>query len=147
MDNLKQLGHKIQYDKENNCYYIENVTFAGERWNLCQFEFYKDTLALVGFGLLSDNEDVVDLYNRNLENVKTKYSEIEYKHKISEQSYYTMVTRHDDEHIPVGRLSIELLTIYRIYYVNRTVQWRCLGHYLRLVLEIRSKSSLLYIII
>lgn len=26
-----------------------------------------------------------------------------------------MVTRHDDEHIPVGRLSIELLTIYRIY--------------------------------
>ena len=35
-----------------------------------------------------------------------------------------MVTRHDDEHIPVGRFSIELLTIYRIYYVNRTVQWR-----------------------
>ena len=79
LDNLKQLGHKIQYDKENNCYYIENVTFAGERWNLCQFEFYKDTLALVGFGLLSDNEDVVDLYNRNLENVKTKYDKIECK--------------------------------------------------------------------
>ena len=36
-------------------------------------------MALVGFGLLSDNEDVVDLYNRNLENVKTKYSEIEGK--------------------------------------------------------------------
>ena len=79
LDNLKQLGHKIQYDKENKCYYVENVTFAGERWNLCQFEFYKDTLALVGFGLLSDNEDVVDLYNRNLESVKTKYSEIEGK--------------------------------------------------------------------
>ena len=46
LDNLKQLGHKIQYDKENNCYYIENVTFAGERWNLCQFEFYVEFMSI-----------------------------------------------------------------------------------------------------
>ena len=79
LDNLKQLGHKCLYDKENNSYYIENVTFAGEQWNCCQFEFYKDTLSLVGFGLLSDKEDVIDLYNRNIENVKTKYDKIEGK--------------------------------------------------------------------
>lgn len=37
LDNLKQLGHKCLYDKENKCYYIENVTIAGEQWGACQF--------------------------------------------------------------------------------------------------------------
>lgn len=87
LDNLKQLGHKYQYDKEYNCYYIENVTFAGEQWNSCQFEFYKDTLSLVSFGLLSDKEDVIDLYDRNLENVKTKYSKIEGKMTSDNQNH------------------------------------------------------------
>ncbi len=79
LDNLKQLGHKCLYDKENKCYYIENVTFAGEQWGSCHFNFYKDTLYFVGFGLMSDKEDVIDVYNRNLENVKTKYDKIEGK--------------------------------------------------------------------
>ena len=87
LDNLKQLGHKYQYDKENNCYYIENVTFAGEQWSSCQFNFYKDTLSLVGFSLLSDKEDVIDLYNRNIENVKTKYSKIEGKMTSDNQDH------------------------------------------------------------
>ena len=79
LDNLKQLGHKIQYDKENNCYYIENVTFAGEQWDTCQFDFYKDTLYFVGFGLKSDKDKVINVYNRNIENVKTKYDKVEGK--------------------------------------------------------------------
>lgn len=79
LDNLKQLGHKCLYDKENKCYYIENVTFAGEQWGSCLFEFYKDTLSSVGFGLQSDKEDVIDVYNQNIENVKTKYDNIECK--------------------------------------------------------------------
>lgn len=79
LDNLKQLGHECLYDKENKCYYIENVTFAGEQWGACQFKFYKDTLYFVGFGLMSDKEDVIDVYNRNIDNVKTKYDKIEGK--------------------------------------------------------------------
>lgn len=79
LDNLKQLGHECLYDKENKCYYIEDVTFAGEQWNTCQFDFYKDTLYLVGFGLISDNDEVINVYNRNIENVKTKYDKVEGK--------------------------------------------------------------------
>lgn len=79
LDNLKQLGHKCLYDKENKCYYIENVTFAGEQWGSCQFKFYKDIFYFVGFGLQSDKEDVIDVYNRNIENVRTKYDKIEGK--------------------------------------------------------------------
>lgn len=79
LDNLKQLGHECLYDKENKCYYIENVTFVGKQWDSCQFEFYKDTLSSVGFGLQSDKEDVIDVYNQNIENVKTKYDKIEGK--------------------------------------------------------------------
>ena len=66
LDNLKQLGHKCLYDKENKCYYIENVIFAGEQWGSCQFKFYKDIFYFVGFGLQSDKEDVIDVYNRNI---------------------------------------------------------------------------------
>lgn len=79
LDNLKQLGHKCLYDKENKCYYIENVTFAGEQWGSCQFKFYKDIFYFVGFGLQSDKEDVIGVYNRNIENVRTKYDKIEGK--------------------------------------------------------------------
>lgn len=79
LNNLKQLGHKCLYDKENKCYYIENVTFAGEQWGSCQFKFYKDIFYFVGFGLQSDKEDVIDVYNRNIENVRTKYDKIEGK--------------------------------------------------------------------
>lgn len=33
----------------------------------------------VGFGLMSDKEDVIDVCNRNIDNVKTKYDKIEGK--------------------------------------------------------------------
>ena len=79
LDNLKQLGHKCLFDNENKCYYIENVTFAGEQWGSCQFKFYTDIFYFVGFGLQSDKEDVIDVYNRNIENVRTKYDKIEGK--------------------------------------------------------------------
>lgn len=79
LDNLKQLGHECLYDKENKCYYIENVTFAGEQWDTCQFDFNKDTLCFVGFGLKSDKDKVINVYNRNIENVKTKYDKVEGK--------------------------------------------------------------------
>lgn len=79
LDNLKQLGYKSLYDKENKCYYIKNVTFVGKQWDSCQFHFYKDTLSYVGFCLQSDKEDVIDVYNRNIENVRTKYVNIEGK--------------------------------------------------------------------
>lgn len=79
LDNLKQLGHKCLYDKENKCYYTENVTFAGRQWDTCQFEFYKDTLSSVGFGIKSYKEEVIDIYNQNIENVRTKYGNIEGK--------------------------------------------------------------------
>lgn len=79
LDNLKQLGHKCLYDKENKCYYIENVTFAGGQWDTCQFDFYKDTLYFVGFSLKSDKDEVINVYNRNIENVKTKYDKVEGK--------------------------------------------------------------------
>ncbi|WP_297251652.1 hypothetical protein [uncultured Prevotella sp.] len=79
LNHLKQLGHKCLYDKENKCYYIENVTFAGEQWGSCQFFFYKDTLYSVGFGIESDKGNVIDIYNRNIENVRTKYGKIEGK--------------------------------------------------------------------
>ena len=79
LDNLKQLGHECLYDNENKCYYIENVTFAGEQWESCQFKFYKDIFYFVGFGLQSDKEDVIDVYNRNIENVRTKYDKVEGK--------------------------------------------------------------------
>lgn len=79
LDNLKQLGYKSLYDKENKCYYIKNVTFVGKQWKSCQFKFYKDTLYFVGFGLQSDKEDVIYVYNQNIENVKTKYGKIEGK--------------------------------------------------------------------
>ena len=79
LDNLKQLGHKCLYDKENKCYYIENVIFVGKQWGTCQFKFYKDTLYSIGFGLQSDKDEVIDIYNRNIENIKTKYDKIEGK--------------------------------------------------------------------
>lgn len=79
LDNLKQLGYKSLYDKENKCYYIKNVTFVGKQWDSCQFHFYKDTLTYVGFGLQSDKEEVIYVYNQNIENVKTKYGKIEGK--------------------------------------------------------------------
>ena len=79
LDNLKQLGHECLYNKENKCFYIENVTFAGEQWNICQFDFYKDTLYCVGFGLKSDKDEIINVYNRNIENVITKYDKVEGK--------------------------------------------------------------------
>lgn len=79
LDNLKQLGYKSLYDKENKCYYIKNVTFVGKQWDSCQFHFYKDTLSYVGFGLQSDKEEVIDVYNQNIENARTKYDKIEGK--------------------------------------------------------------------
>lgn len=87
LDNLKQLGHKCLYNKENNCYYIENVTFAGEQWNTCQLEFYKDTLSMVGFGIKSKKEDVIDIYNRNINIVRTKYDKIEGKMTSNNQNH------------------------------------------------------------
>lgn len=75
--NLRKLGYKCLYDKENECYYIENVTFAGKLWGSCLFRFYKETLYYVGFGLQSDKEDVINVYNRNIETAKTKYDKIE----------------------------------------------------------------------
>ncbi len=77
--NLRQLGYKCLYDEENECYYIENVTFAGKQWMSCMFKFYKETLFYVGFGLQSDKEDAIAVYNRNIETAKTKYDKIEGK--------------------------------------------------------------------
>lgn len=75
--NLRQLGYVCQYDKENEWYNIDNVTFAGKQWGSCLFKFYKETLYYVGFGLQSDKEDVINVYNRNIETAKTKYDKIE----------------------------------------------------------------------
>lgn len=77
--NLRQLGYKCQYDEENECYYIENVIFAEKQWGSCSFRFYKETLYCVSFGLQSDKEDVINVYNRNIETAKTKYDKIEGK--------------------------------------------------------------------
>lgn len=41
LDNLKQLGHECLYDKENKCYYIENVTFVGNSGILVSSNFIK----------------------------------------------------------------------------------------------------------
>lgn len=79
LDNLKELGYKYMYDNENKCYYVENVIFVGKQWDSCQFHFYKDTLSYVGFGLQSDKEEVIDVYNQNIENARTKYDKIEGK--------------------------------------------------------------------
>lgn len=85
--NLRQLGYKCLYDKENECYYIENVSFVEKQWKSCQFEFYKDTLCLVGFGFQSDKEDVITVYNQNIENAKTKYDKIEGKMVSDNQNH------------------------------------------------------------
>lgn len=79
LDNLKELGYKYMYDNENKCYYVENVIFVGKQWDSCQFHFYKDTLSYIGFGLQSDKEEVIDVYNQNIENARTKYDKIEGK--------------------------------------------------------------------
>ena len=79
LDNLKELGYKYMYDNENKCNYVENVMFVGKQWDSCQFYFYKDTLSYVGFGLQSDKEEVIDVYNQNIENARTKYDKIEGK--------------------------------------------------------------------
>ena len=75
--NLRQLGYKCLYDKENECYCIENVIFAGELWTSCSFGFYKETLCYVGFGL----------HNRNIETAKTKYDKIEGKMGSDNQNH------------------------------------------------------------
>lgn len=85
--NLRQLGYKCLYDKEVGCYYIENVTFAGKLWRSCLFKFYKETLYYVGFGLQSDKEDVINVYNRNIETAKTKYDKIEGKMLSDNQNH------------------------------------------------------------
>lgn len=85
--NLRQLGYKCQYDKENEWYNIDNVTFAGKQWGACLFKFYKETLYYVGFGLQSDKEDVIDVYNRNIETAKTKFDKIEGKMVSDNQNH------------------------------------------------------------
>lgn len=40
--NLRQLGYKCLYDKENECYYIENVTFAGKQWGHVRLNSIKE---------------------------------------------------------------------------------------------------------
>ena len=85
--NLRKLGYKCLYDEENECYYIENVSFVEKQWKVCQFEFYKDTLYRVGFGLQSDKEDVITVYNQNIENAKTKYDKIEGKMVSDNQNH------------------------------------------------------------
>ena len=85
--NLRQLGYKCLYDKEIECYYIENVIFAGKQWGSCMFKFYKETLFSVAFGLQSDKEDVITVYNRNIETAKTKYDKIEGKMLSDNQNY------------------------------------------------------------
>lgn len=85
--NLRKLRYKCLYDKENECYYVENVTFAGELWGSCSFKFYKETLYSVGFGLQSDKEDVINVYNRNIETAKIKYDKIEGKMVSDNQNH------------------------------------------------------------
>ena len=68
-----------RYLSENLVNYVENVMFVGKQWDSCQFYFYKDTLSYVGFGLQSDKEEVIDVYNQNIENARTKYDKIEGK--------------------------------------------------------------------
>lgn len=74
---LKSQGKACNYDKANNLYYIENITFAGTEWQSCILEFYKDSLYLVGFGqLYEDKKDAFELFERNLRNIQIKYDSI-----------------------------------------------------------------------
>lgn len=110
LNNLRRLGYKCLNDKEIECYYIENVTFEGKQWKSCQFEFYKDTLCCVGFGFQSDKEDVIDVYNQNIENVKTKCGKIEGKMIRDNQNY--KLCYFDDGIVVLG-------IAYKIEDVNR----------------------------
>ncbi len=75
---FKSQGEIYKYDSENKFYFVENVSFAGEKWDSCSFEFYKDTLDMVGFSNISaDKNSICKIYERNLNNVRIKYNSVE----------------------------------------------------------------------
>ena len=54
---LQSHGLKCKEDKDNDVLSIEDVTYAGYKWESCLFMFYKNRLHYVGFGTKCGKEN------------------------------------------------------------------------------------------
>lgn len=70
---LQSQGFKCKVDKENDGFYINDVTYAGEVWEYCTFSFYKNKLQFVGFSKGGTMKKVIGIYDTILENIARKY--------------------------------------------------------------------------
>lgn len=73
---LQSHGLKCKEDKDNKVLYIDNVTYAGYKWESCSFKFYKNRLRCVSFGNKCGKEKATCIYDTILENIVIKYPQV-----------------------------------------------------------------------
>ena len=72
-EKMKEQGLTPKYDVKNRAYYLYNVSFAGEVWTTCSFEFYDDKLLSVGYGM---GEGERSLFEQLASSFKEKYAKM-----------------------------------------------------------------------
>lgn len=83
---LQSHGLKCKEDKDNKVLYIDNVTYAGYKWESCSFSFYKNRLHYVGFGTKCGKEKATRIYDTILENIVKKYPQVSRRMDIDKPS-------------------------------------------------------------
>lgn len=73
---LQSHGLKCKEDKDNDVLSIEDVTYAGYKWESCLFMFYKNRLHYVGFGTKCGKENATRIYDTILGNIVRKYPQV-----------------------------------------------------------------------
>ena len=73
---LQSHGLKYKENKDNDVLSIEDVTYAGYKWESCLFMFYKNRLHYVGFGTKCGKENATRIYDTILGNIVRKYPQV-----------------------------------------------------------------------
>lgn len=83
---LQSHGLKCKEDKDNDVLYIEDVTYAGYKWESCSFMFYKNRLHYIGFGTKCDKEEATRIYDTILKNIVRKYPQVSRRMAVDKPS-------------------------------------------------------------
>ena len=86
---LQGHGLKCKEDKDNDVLYIEDVTYAGYKWESCSFMFYKNRLRYVAFENECGKEKAMRIYDTILENIVRKYPQVSRRMAVDKPSEKT----------------------------------------------------------
>lgn len=86
---LQSHGLKCKEDKDNDVLYIEDITYAGYKWESCSFKFYKNRLRYVAFQNECGKEKATHIYDTILENIVRKYPQVSRRMAVDKPSKKT----------------------------------------------------------